>query len=347
MRESCTSGSVRGARGNSRPYRDLRRREFITLFGGAAAWPLAARAQQRVMPVIGYLHSGLPGQDAEQVAGFLKGLGETGFVEGRNVAIEHRWAENQYDRFPALAADLVGRGVAVIFTTPPQMAAAAAKAATTTIPIVFNTGADPVRTGLVASFNHPGGNLTGVLNISGEIGSKRLGLLNELVPTVTTIAVLNNQNLDSRLQIADMEAAARRLGKKLLILNAGTVSDLDQAFAAAAAQKAGAAVAISSVFFGQQRVRLVVLAAHHTIPTMGLTREFPAAGGLVSYGPSAPETSRQCGLYVGRILKGEKAADLPVMQPTKFELVINVGTAKTLGLTIPPGVLAIADEVIE
>src|SRR5215831_14881391 len=250
----------------------IQRREFITALGGAAAWPLAAGAQQAALPAIGYLHSGSPGQDAENVAGFLKGLGESGFVEGRNVAIEHRWADNQYDRFPTLAADLVRRRVAVIVTTAPQDAAAAAKAATTTIPIVFSTGGDPVRAGLVASFNRPGGNLTGVVNISGEIGSKRLGLLHELVPTVTTIAVLNNQNIDTRPQIADMEAAARRLGKKLLILNAGTVSDLDQAFAAAAAQKAGAAVAISSAFFNQRRVQLAILAAHHSIPTMGLTR---------------------------------------------------------------------------
>jgi len=268
-------------------------------------------------------------------------------VEGRNVAIEHRWAENQYDRFPALAADLVRRGVAVIYTSPPGAAAAAAKSATTTIPIVFNTGGDPVRAGLVASFNRPGGNVTGVANVSGEIGSKRLGLLHELVPTVTTIAVLNNQNIDTRPQIADLEAATRRLGKKLLILNAGTVSDLEEAFAAAAAQKAGAAVAVSSAFFSERRVQLAVLAARHAIPTMGNTRVFPAAGGLVSYGPSALETSRLSGLSVGRILKGEKPADLPVMQPTKFELVINLGTAKTLGLTVPPTVFALADEVIE
>ena len=327
----------------------MKRREFITLLGGAAAWPLVARGQQQPMPVIGYLHPGSPGGEAaENVAGFLKGLDETGFVEGRNVAIEHRWAENQWDRFPTLAADLVRRGVAVIFAAPPPQAAAAAKAATTTIPIVFNTGGDPVRSGLVASFNRPGGNVTGVVNISAEIGSKRLGLLHELVPTVTTIAVLNNnQNFDPRRQIADMEAAAQRLGKKLLTLNAGTVGDLDQAFAAAAAQKAGAAVAVSSTFFVERRVQLAVLAARHAIPTMGLTREFPAAGGLVSYGPSGLETSRLSGLYVGRILKGEKPADLPVMQPTKFELVINLGTAKTLGLAIPPTVFAIADEVIE
>jgi putative ABC transport system substrate-binding protein len=326
----------------------LGRRDFITLLGGtAAAWPLAARAQQPKVSVIGYLHSGLPGQDAENVAGFLKGMGETGFVEGRDVAIEHRWAENQYDRFPGLAADLVRRNVAVIFAAPPQMAAAAAKAATTTIPIVFNNGSDPVSRGLVASFNRPGGNVTGVVNNSGEIGSKRLGLLHEFVPTVATIAVLRNQNLDDAPQIADLEAAARRLGKKLLILNAGTVSDLDQAFAAAAAQKAGAAVAATSAFFNQRRVQLAVLAAHYGIPTMGFSREFPAGGGLVSYGPSLPDSYRLAGLYVGRILKGEKPADLPVIQPTKFELVINLETAKTLCLTIPPGVLAIADEVIE
>jgi putative ABC transport system substrate-binding protein len=326
----------------------MHRRDFITLLGWAGAgWPLAARAQQAGMPVIGYLHSGLPGQDAENVASFLKGLGETGFVEGHNVAVEHRWAENQYDRFPALAADLVRRNMAVIFTSPPNLAAAAAKAATTTIPIVFNTGGDPVGTGLVASFNRPGGNVTGVVNVSGEIGSKRLGLLHELVPTVGTIAVLRNQNIEDQFQIADMEVAARRLAKKLLILNAGTVSDLDQAFAAAAAQKAGAAVAVSSAFFSQRRAQLVVLAAHYGIPTMGLSREFPAAGGLVSYGPNLPETYRPAGLYVGRILKGEKPATLPVLQPTKFELVINQQTAKLLGIAVPPTLLAVADEVIE
>jgi putative ABC transport system substrate-binding protein len=325
----------------------IRRREFIAALGGLAAWPLAARAQQARLPVIGYLHSGFPGQDAESVTAILKGLDETGFVEGRNISIEHRWAENQYDRFPALAADLVRRGVAVIFAAAPNDAAAAAKAATTTIPIVFNTGRDPVSRGLVASFNRPGGNVTGIMNNSSEIASKRLGLLHELVPTVTTIAVLNNQNLDTRPQIADMEAAARRLGKRLLILDAGTADDLDQAFAAAAEQKAGAAIAVSSAFFLQRRVQLAVLAAHHAIPMMGLTREFPAAGCLVSYGPNIPDSYRQAGLYVGRILKGEKPADLPVMQPGKFELVINLRTAKTLGLTIPPGVLAIADEVIE
>jgi putative ABC transport system substrate-binding protein len=324
----------------------MKRREFMT-FLSAAALPLAAGAQQPAIPVIGYLHSGFPGQDAETAAGFLKGLGETGFVEGSNVAIDHRWAENQYDRFPALAADLVRRAVAVIFTTTPARAAAAATAATKTIPIVFITGADPVGTGLVASFNRPGGNATGVMTINAEISSKRLGLLHELVPTVTTIAVLDNPNIDTRPQIADMEAAARRLGKKLLILNAGTVSDLDQAFAAAAAQKAGAAIAVSSVFFLQRRVQLAVLAAHHTIPMIGHTREIPAAGGLVSYGPNGPDSYRQAGIYVGRILQGGRPADLPVMQPTKFELVINLETAKTLGLTIPPGVLAIADELIE
>jgi putative ABC transport system substrate-binding protein len=326
----------------------MQRREFITLIGGTAvAWPLAARAQQPAVPVIGYLHSGLPHQDAENVAALLKGLGEIGFIEGRNVAVEHRWAENRYDRFPALAADLVRRNVAVIFAAAPNVAAAAAKAATTTIPIVFTNGVDPVRTGLVASLNRPGGNVTGVVSVSGEIVSKRLSLLHEFVPTVATIAALRNQNFDAASQIADMEVAARQLGKKLLILNAGTVGDLDQAFAAAAAQRAEAAVAVSSAFFVQRRVQLAVLAAHYGIPTMGLSREFPAAGGLVSYGPNLPDAYRLAGLYVGRILKDEKPADLPVMQSTKFELVINLETAKTLGLTVPPNLLAIADEVIE
>ena len=244
----------------------MQRRKFILGLGSAAAWPLAARAQQQPLPVIGYLHSGAPGQLPENLSGFLKGLDETGFVEGRNVAIEHRWAENQYDRFPALVADLVRHRVAVIVTDPPMIAAAAAKAATTTIPIIFDTGGDPVRAGLVASFNRPGGNVTGIVNIGADLGPKRLGLLHEFVPTVTTIAVLNNPNI-GQLQIADIEDAAQRLGKQLLILNAGTESDLDQAFATAVEQKAGAAITISSAFFNQRRVQLVVLAARHAIPS--------------------------------------------------------------------------------
>jgi putative ABC transport system substrate-binding protein len=324
----------------------INRREMIALLGGAAgAWPLPANAQQPALPGIGYLHGGSPGEDAERVAIVLKTLSEMGFVEGRNVAIEHRWAENQYDRLPALAGDLVRRRAALIFIVPPAPAVLArAKALPTTIPVVFVAGTDPVRTGLVASFNRPGGNATGVMSISSELGAKRLGLLHELVPTVTTIAVLNIQGST---QLAEIEAAAGRLRKKLLILNAGTESDLDQAFVAAAAQKAGAVMTISHGFFGYRRVQLAALAARHAIPTMGISRDFPAAGGLISYSTSTAEVSRLAGLYVGRILKGEKPADLPVMQPTKFELVINLGTARTLGLTIPPGVLAIADEVIE
>jgi putative tryptophan/tyrosine transport system substrate-binding protein len=324
----------------------MRRREFIAGLGGVATWPLVARAQPQGVPMIGYLHSGSPGQVPEDLNGFLNGLDETGFVEGRNVAIEHRWAENQYDRFPALAADLVRRRAAVIVTDPPMIAAAAAKAATVTIPIIFNTGGDPVRAGLVASFNRPGGNVTGVVNISADLGPKRLSLLHEFLPTVTTIAVLNNPSIGQG-QIPDMEDAARRLGKRLLILNAGTESDLDQAFATAVEQKAGAAIAVSSAFFNQRRVQLVVLAARHAIPTISVSREFSAAGGLMSYGTSSREVTRQVGLYAGRILRGEKPADLPVLRPTKFELVINLRTAKTLGLTIPETLLATADEVIQ
>jgi putative ABC transport system substrate-binding protein len=326
----------------------MRRREFIAGLAGAAAWPVVAQAQaqQPAMPVIGYLHSGSPGQLPEYFSGFLKGLGETGFVEGRNVAIEHRWAENQYDRFPALVADLVRRRVAVIVTEAPMIAAAAAKAATTTIPIIFDTGGDPVRARLVASFNRPGGNVTGIVNISAALGPKLLGLLHELVPTATTIAVLNNPNL-GQTQIADMENAAQRLGKRLLILNAGTESDLDGAFATVVQQKADAAITISSAFFTQRRVQLAVLAARHAIPTISASRDFPAVGGLMSYGTSMPETGRQVGFYAGRIVKGEKPADLPVMRPTKFELVINMKTAKALGLTVPETLLATADEVIQ
>jgi putative ABC transport system substrate-binding protein len=325
----------------------MRRREFIALIGGtAAAWPLSLRAQQSV-PVVGFLHSGSPGEDQEHLTGFLRGLTDGGFVEGRNVAIEHRWAENHYDRFAELAVDLVRRSVAMIFTTPPNTTALAAKAATATIPIVFVTGSDPVSSGLVASFNRPGGNVTGVVNTSADLGSKRLALLDELVPTATTVAVLNNPNFDTRPQLADLAVAARQLGKQLVVLNAGTDSDLDQAFVTATEQKAGAAMTVSSIFFTLRRVRLAVLASRYALPLISVSGEIPRAGGLVSYGTSPREAFRLGGRYAGRILKGEKPSDLPVIQPTKFELVINLGTAKALGLAIPPSLLAIADEVIE
>jgi putative ABC transport system substrate-binding protein len=325
----------------------MRRRDFITLLGGAAAaWPRAARAQQPATPVIGYIDSGLAGQNPELLTSFHKGLGETGFVVGRNVAIEHRWAENQYSRFPALAADLVRRRVAVIITNPPNRAVEAAKAATSTIPILFTAGTDPVQNGLVASLNRPGGNVTGVLDIGAQLGTKRLGLLHELVPTASTVAYLYNRNLGPQ-QPVEMQAAARTLGKQLPLLTAGTEGELDEAFAAAVRQKAGAIVIASQIYFFQRRVQLAVLAARHAMPMMSAYREITAAGGLMSYATSIPDIQRQLGVYAGRILKGEKAADLPVMQPTKFDLVINLRTAKALGLDIPPGVLAIADEVIE
>jgi putative ABC transport system substrate-binding protein len=324
----------------------MRRREFIAGLGSAAAWPVVARGQEPAVRMIGFLHSGSPDQLPEALSGFLKGLSETGFDEGRNVAIEHRWAENRYERFPALVADLVRRRVAVIVTEPPMIAAAAAKAATATIPIIFDTGGDPVRSGLVASFNRPGGNVTGIVNISADLGPKRLGLLLELVPTVTTIAVLDNPNIGQR-QILDMKDAAEVLGKRILTLKAGTESDLDQAFATAVQQKVGAAITTSSAFFSQRRVQLAVLAARHAIPTISISRDFPAAGGLMSYGPNVREAGRQVGAYAGRILRGEKPADLPVIRPTKFELVINKRTAKALGLTIPETLLATADEVIQ
>jgi putative ABC transport system substrate-binding protein len=325
----------------------MQRRDFITLLGGAAAaWSVEARAQQPAMPVIGYIDSGTAGQNPELVASFRKGLDEAGFVVGRNVAIEHRWAENQYNRFPALAAELVRRRVSVIVTNPPYGAAAAAKAATSTIPILFTGGADPVQSGLVASLNRPGGNVTGVLDIGGQIGTKRLGLLHELVPAASIITYLYHRDLNPQ-QPVEMQAAARTLGKQLLLLTAGTEGELDEAFAASVRQKAGAVVIASQIFFFQRRVQLAVLAARHAIPMMSSYREITAAGGLMSYATSIAEVQRQLGIYAGRILKGAKPADLPVVQPTKFELVINLRTAKILGLDIPPGVLAIADEVIE
>jgi len=326
----------------------IRRREFVTLIGGAAAtWPLAAWAQQPAMPVIGMLNSGMASANAFMVTALHRGLGEFGYVEGRNVGIEYRWAEDQQDRLPALAADLVHRGVAIIVAGPTQ-AALAAKAATTTIPIVFQTGRDPVADGLVASFNRPGGNVTGVAQLALELGAKRLDLLHKLIPNAGLVAVLAfPQNLVSREQVADLQHAARTLGVTLLVLNIGEDRDLEQAFASMIEQRAGALIVSGSGFFFSRRDRLAALAAEHAIPTVYQSREFTFAGGLMSYGGDFSEVYRQIGVYVGRILKGEKPADLPVVQPTKLEMVINLQTAKALSLTVPPSVLAIADEVID
>jgi len=329
-------------------FSQLKRREFITLLGGAAAaWPVAARAQQPAMPVIGYLNLGSPESDTRRLTGLRRGLNQSGYVEGRNLVIEYRWAGNQADRLPALAADLVQLRVAVIVAAG-VLPALAAKAATTNIPIVFLVGADPTQLGLVASLNRPGGNLTGVNVFVGELGAKGLALLHELIPSATTIGFLENPNNPVlELTTRDVLAAAPVVGLKIQILKASTDREIDAAFASLVQARTGALLVGGDIFFNNRIERLVELAARHAIPTMYLTREFVAAGGLISYGISLTEQYRQVGLYTGRILKGEKPADLPVIQATKLELIINLKTAKALGLQIPDRLLALADEVIE
>ena len=319
----------------------MQRREFIALVGGATAWPIAARAQQPV-PVVGFLNGASPQAYAPNVTGFLLGLKETGYIEGQNVAIEYRWAEGHYDRLPALAADLVHRQVAVIAAN--TSAVPAAKAATTKIPIVFLTANDPVEAGLVKSLNRPGGNVTGVSLISGALGAKQLELLREVVPAATSVAFLvNRTNPNMELYIRGVQEAARTLAQEIQIVNASTAAEIDAAFQG----RGGALVVAPDGFFIGMSDQLAALALRHALPTMCPFREFTAAGGLMSYGVSLPDQYRQFGIYTGKILQGASPADLPVLQPTKFELVINLKTAKALGLAIPPGVLARADEVIE
>ena len=327
---------------------DMRRRLFLGLVGGAAlVGPVAVRAQQTAVPTIGFLSSASPELTTHLVAAFRLGLRETGHVEGGSVTIEYRWAENQINRLPALAADLVGRRLAVIVTHGGTNSAQAAKAATTTIPIVFVVGTDPVATGLVRGLNRPGGN-AGVSPLSSALGPKRLELLCELVPKASTIAVLINPNNSTEApQTDEMLNAARIIGRQLRIVHASARIDFEKAFAAVVEQRAEALIIGTDGLFSGQREPLVALAVRHAIPTIYNFRESTTAGGLISYGPSQTDAFRQAGVYAGRILKGEKPEDLPVLQPTKFELVINLNTAKALGLTVPPQLLARADEVIE
>ena len=327
---------------------DKRRREFITLLGGAAAsWPLSAHAQQPAMPVIGVLDGASADGKAGPIAAFRQGLKEAGYVEGQNVAIEFRFAENQYDRLPALAADLVRLKATVIaaFGTP---AVLVAKAATSSIPIIFVTGDDPIKIGFAASLNRPGGNLTGVTTLASEVGPKRLELLHELLPTASIIAALvNPTNANAEAQSRDLQAAAPALGVQLRVLHASTENDLNTAFVTLLQTRAGALIIATDSFMIIQIKQIATLAARHAVPTIFQFREFAAAGGLMSYGGSTTDTNRLAGIYTSRVLKGEKPADLPVQQSTKVELIINLKTAKALGLEIPPSLLARADEVIE
>jgi putative ABC transport system substrate-binding protein len=325
----------------------MKRREFITLLGGAAAWPLAARAQQPTMPVIGFLNGASPEGYAPYVAAFRQGLKEAGYVEGQNVTIEYRWAEGQYDRLPALAADLVQQKVTVIAATSTP-AAQAAKALTSKVPIVFTTGDDPIKLGLIASFNRPGGNATGVSHLIGELGSKRLGLLRDLLPGITVIATLLNPNFPgAERQLRDAEAAAGALGLQLLVLRASTEREINAAFETMAQQGVSALVVGGDPSFIARREQIVALAARHAITTIYPVRDFAVAGGLMSYGTDFADAYRQAGVYTGRIVKGEKPADLPVQRSTKFEFVINFKTAKALGLAVPNSMQLLADEVIE
>jgi putative ABC transport system substrate-binding protein len=327
----------------------MNRRQFIGLLGGGVAWPLAARAQQAAMPVIGYLGSQSPGVFSVRLRAFHQGLSDVGYVEGRNVAIEYRWAEGQYDRLPAMAADLVRRQVAVIAAPGGIPGALAAKAATATIPIVFETGANPVEAGLVSSLNHPGGNVTGVTSLNVAVGPKRVELLHELVPAATNMALLINPTNPGNAEdnLRDGQTAAAKLGLQIHVLHANSERDFDAVFASLAQLGIGALAIGADPFFTIRSEQLAALTLRHSVPAVYLGREFAAAGGLMSYGGSVAESHRQAGVYTGRILKGEKPSDLPVQRVTKVELIINLKTARALGITVPLPLSGRADEVIE
>ena len=325
----------------------MRRREFIAGLGGAAGLPLAVHAQQTAMPVVGFLRSGSPQLNAHLVAAFRQGIGELGYIEGRNVTVAYRWAHND-DQLRELAADLVRLRVNVIVTPGSTTAAAAAKSATTTIPIVFSAGGDPVQTGLVASLNRPGGNVTGVSSMAGELGSKRVGLLQELVPRAARLAALINPvNPLAQAFVTDIRAAAPAIGQQIEVLNASTSQDIDTAFAKLVERQADALLVGPDALFVSLRVQIATLAARHAVPAIYPFRDDAEAGGLMSYGPSNTDLVRQAGIYTGRVLKGEKPADMPILRATKFELVINLKAAKALGLTVSDKLIAAADEVIE
>ena len=327
----------------------MRRREFIIFLGSGAAWSNMARAQQPALPVIGFLHSTSAGPNVGTVSAFREGLKQAGYVDGQNVAIEFRWADGHYDRLPALAMDLVRERVAVIAALGGQASALAAKAATSTIPVVFDAGEDPVKLGLVASFSKPGGNVTGINILTNEIEAKRLGLLHELIPTALTIAVIGHPDTPANNDVVleDLQTAASALGLKLQILKVRSVLEIDNAFASFNQRRPDALLVMANAFFNSRRNQIVQLAAHQAIPAIYENRLFAMVGGLISYGIDLSEVYRQAGIYTGKILNGAKPADLPVIQPTKLELVINLKTAKELGITVPPQLLARADEVIE